>query len=134
MIYQAECGECRAEFEYVSSVADRNNVPDCKTCGGWAHKVIRSAPQACVKGKFAPYKSMVDGSIISTEKDLREHNSRNGVVLLNDGYSDEAIKAGLSVGKQPTQTKDEVAQDIQEAAKAVYNGYEPTIQTDGALE
>lgn len=33
-----------------------------------------------IHGIFEPFKSMVDGTIISTNKQLREHNERNNVV------------------------------------------------------
>ncbi len=33
-----------------------------------------------VKGNFEPFKSMVDGSLISTQRDYDNHNKRNNVV------------------------------------------------------
>ena len=33
-----------------------------------------------IHGVFEPFKSMVDGTIIATNKQLREHNKRNNVV------------------------------------------------------
>ena len=36
--------------------------------------------QQAIHGKFDPYVSPVDGSIISDNKTLREHNKRNNVV------------------------------------------------------
>ena len=35
---------------------------------------------AAIHGIFEPFKSMVDGTVISTNKQLREHNTRNNVV------------------------------------------------------
>ncbi len=37
-----------------------------------------------IHGKFEPFKSMVDGTIISTNKQLREHNKRNNVVQADE--------------------------------------------------
>jgi len=37
-----------------------------------------------IHGTFEPFKSMLDGTIISTNKQLREHNKRNNVVQADE--------------------------------------------------
>ena len=41
--------------------------------------------QALIQGKMEPFVSIVDGSVISTQKELRDHNKRNNVT--QDSFS-----------------------------------------------
>ena len=128
MIYEAECEVCGHGFDYVAAVEDRNNVPLCQMCQGKARKVIRTAPRGHVTGKFEPFVSSVDGTLISNDRQLKEHNRRNGVVNLNDGYSEEKVISG-QIGTKPQQeSKAEKAKDIIEAIKAVESGYKPKVE------
>lgn len=134
MKYDAICMSCVSTFEYYRPVAERNNVPPCPACAGVdVRKIILAAPQACVVGKFEPFKSSVDGTIISTNRELAEHNRRNGVCLLGEGYSNDDILNG-KIGQQEVkgQSKKEIAQDIYDAIKKCESGYKPVIQSEGA--
>lgn len=126
MRYEAACMSCDAGFDYLASLANYQRVPPCPLCGGQARKVITSAPLGHVKGKFEPFRSHVDGTPITCQRDLDEHNKRNNVVLLNDGYTDEEIK-NLRPKKAGVDKKD-LAEDMGAAIKAVTNGYRPTVQ------
>lgn len=127
MIYEAECGAGHP-FEYSASVQDYKVVPPCPMCGAVARKVIRTAARGVVLGKFDAFTSPVDGTLISSARDLKEHNRRNGVVNLNDGYSEEKIKSG-QIGEKPQQeSKAEKAKDVMEAIHAVKNGYKPKVE------
>lgn len=126
MIYEALCPACSCGFEYTATVANRNIVPDCPLCGTASQKVIRTATAGHVTGKFQPFRSMIDGTIIQTQRDLESHNKRHNVALLNDGYSDEQIK-NLKP-KQHRVDKQELVQDLVLATDAVTNGYRPTVQ------
>ena len=128
MIYEAECLECGNEFDYHSSAANCMNVPDCPKCWGATKKVIRTAPTGVVTGKFDSFTSPVDGSLIRNKRELAEHNRRNGVVNLNDGWSEEKIKSG-QIGEKPQQeSKAEKVADVQAAIHAVQNGYKPKVE------
>ena len=127
MIYEAECLECSHQFDYVSSAAECRNVPKCPQCWGEAKKVIRTAPTGVVTGKFDSFTSPVDGSLIRNKRELAEHNRRNGVINLNDAWSEEKIKSG-QIGEKPQQeSKDEKVKDVLEAIHAVENGYKPKV-------
>ena len=128
MLYEAQCVECDNEFEYVRSVDQRHDVPDCPRCQGLAVKTIRTGP-ATATNNFAPYRSPVDGSIISSKRDLEAHNKRNNVALLNDGYSEESIRAGDIKRKSATLDKNELAADLAQAKAMVESGYKPQVQT-----
>lgn len=125
--YDAQCCECDAQFTYVSSIARCLDVPNCGLCNGTARKVILSAPLGFVHGKFEAYKSIVDGSLISTANDLKEHNKRNGVINLNDMYSEEDIRSGNMGRKQVVDDKPDIAGDIAESIHDLNNGYKPVV-------
>jgi len=128
MIYEGECLECGHEFDYTASAAECRNVPKCPQCWGEAKKVIRTAPTGLVTGKFDAFRSPVDGTLIKSKRDLENHNRRNGVVNLNDGYSEEKIRSG-QIGEKPQQeSKAEKAADVQAAIHAVKNGYKPKVE------
>lgn len=128
--YDAQCCECDAQFIYLSSISNCLEVPNCGLCNGVARKVILSAPQGFVKGKFDAYKSIVDGTIISTASDLAEHNRRNGVMNLNDGWSEEAIRSGSIGEKKEENHKQDIAADMAESVHDLNQGYRPTVGAD----
>ena len=126
--YEAVCSNCDGGYDYIASVSKCREVPACPLCGAQGRKVITSAPQGFVKGKFDPFKSNVDGSLIRNQKDLEEHNKRNNVVQLAEGYDTKDI-ADLPMRLQHKgPDKKEVAKDVAEATHAVANGYRPIVQ------
>lgn len=130
--YQARC-ECGNSFEYVSRVATCDLVPDCDQCGKPAQKVILSAPYGVVFGRFDTFQSPVDRSVIRTARELTEHNKRNNVVSLHDGYTEERIKKGDYI-KPHAFDKKERKKDVAEAIHMVRNGYKPEIRSaDNAI-
>ena len=128
MIYEAECEGCGLAFDYSASVKDYQIVPPCPNCAAPAHKVVRTAPRGVVLGKFDAFTSMVDGTLIRNKRELSEHNRRNGVVNLNDGYSEEVVKSGKFGDKPEQESKAEKVKDIYEAYKAVESGYKPRVE------
>jgi len=129
-LYEAYCPECRGVLEYRASMDDALNTPPCPACGGRTRKGIFTAPKGFVKGKFEAFRSVVDGSIISSQRSMDEHNKRNNVVCVADGYDDAAVKAGNFGRKEAKLDKKELASDIQEAIHMVEQGYKPEIGAD----
>lgn len=126
--YEAECGVCGEIKTYIRSVAERENTPECH--GKPMKKGIFSAPKGYVLGRFDSFRSTVDGTIISTRRGLEEHNKRNGVVSLADGYSDEKIRRGEFRKKERKLDKRKLKHDIAEATMMVKNGYKPKVLKD----
>ena len=124
--YEALCS-CGAEAEYIRPVSGALDTPDCAFCGSKMEKIIRTAPTGYVRGNFEAFKSVVDGTIISGQKDLDEHNKRNNVVSLADGYSDDVVKAGSFGRKKVAETR-EVKSDLVEAYKMTREGYKPQTE------
>jgi putative FmdB family regulatory protein len=132
-IYQAECNACQAQFEYHSSIANCLDVPKCGLCQSSARKVILSAPLGFVHGKFEPFKSMIDGTTITTNRELKEHNVRNGVMNLNEIYTEREILEGKMHERKIESQAKEIVEDIRESVHALNNGYKPTIGTEDEL-
>lgn len=128
--YDAQCAGCDTQFEFVARIDNRDDVPNCPLCGATARRTILHAPQGFVKGKFDAFFSPVDGSIISTARDLEEHNKRNGVVNIQEGYSEEKVLRGDFGQKKEENNVAEVANDVQEAIHDVTHGYKPVIGAD----
>lgn len=126
--YHSECKSCGLLFEQVRKMADYKKTPACTSCGEPTVAAIVVPPQGFVKGKFDPFISPVDRTLISCQRDLDEHNKRNGVMNLHDGYDEKAL---MDVVNKPRPTvkidKKEIAADIIDAAREVEHGYKPTI-------
>ena len=123
--YQAQCTACGLITAYTASVSTRTATPLCPSCKNTTQLGIFSAPLGYVKGDFKPFVSPVDGSVINSQNKLKEHNVRNNVVSLNEGYSEEKVLKGDIAPKQEEVTsKDEVV----EALAKVKQGYKPTCE------
>lgn len=129
-VYDAFCSGCSTVEEYIRTVDNRLDTPPCGKCGGVTTLAIFKAPKGYVQGKFEPFRSTVDGTIIKNHNDMREHNKRNDVVCLADGYSDAQVKAATfrKPVEVPITTKEELAADIMAATIEVRDGYKPEVQ------
>lgn len=132
-VYEARCPGCGTTAEYLRSVAECLDTPDCPECAVRMDKVVLSAPLSYVTGRFEAFRSSVDGSIIRNQRDMLEHNKRNNVVNIADGYSDDAVRNGnFRKPKEAKLDKKELADDIGAAILKVRDGYRPEVQYDDA--
>jgi hypothetical protein len=74
-IYQTKCYKCGAETEIYRSVANREDTDAC--CGEKMSLVI-TAPM--VMSDIQPYRSMIDGSLITSRSQHRAHLKAHGCV------------------------------------------------------
>lgn len=74
-IYEVACNVCGEHQDIFRKIADYNNLPDC--CGERTHKVLTAA---YVPQEFQPYKSMIDGRMITDRGEHRRHLKANGCV------------------------------------------------------
>lgn len=125
--YDAQCSKCDNQFEFTARIEFYNDPPECPLCSGPTRRIILQAPQGFVTGKFDPFKSPVDGSVIHNTNELQEHNKRNSVVQIQEGYSEDKVLKGDFGQKKSTNNVKEVADDIQEAIHDVTHGYKPII-------
>lgn len=130
MIYTYYCDNCTLRLERICSLAMYEASPNmaCTKCGKKARRTY-TVPRIFARAKFEPFKSPVDGTIISSHAELAEHNKRNGVVNLHDGYDEKAIKAfdGRNL-TEPTEVerKQDLGTDMKEAIQKLEDGYKPT--------
>ena len=126
-VYEARCRSCSKTTDYIRPVDKRKDTPPCPACGGTMEQAILTAPDSFVSGKFEAFKSVVDGSLIRSKRDLEEHNRRNNVVSVSDGFTDEQVKRGEMAKKPEVLSKKELQQDIAESIQMVKSGYKPEI-------
>jgi len=127
-VYEALCKDCGIEAEYLRPVAECMHTPKCVMCGEAMHKVIRTAAKGFVTGKFDAFISPVDGTLITSQREMQKHNERNGVVNMAEGYSDEAIRSGACAPPPPKVDINDIKADIAEATQMVVNGYKPITE------
>lgn len=66
--YEAVCLKCGAYHEYITTVSDRNNTPDC--CGVATTKSILSAPMGVMDYQpWEAYESPASGKVITSKAD-----------------------------------------------------------------
>ena len=74
-LYSARCPKCGVAQDYYAKVRDYEDTPEC--CGGKTERVI-CAPM--VAGDIQPYRSMIDGRIINSRSEHRDHLRDHGCV------------------------------------------------------
>jgi len=129
-VYESVCDVCSIEADYLRPVAECMDTPVCISCGERMRKVIRSAPKGFINGKFEPFVSHVDGSLITTQREMAEHNKRNNVVSMADGYDDATVRRGDFVAPEKRDIND-LKSDIAEATAMVNQGYKPNTEVYG---
>ncbi len=73
--YESLCNECGAEFEYITTISDRNNTPIC--CGKNTEKRIFTAPLGQVDYQpWEAYESPASGKIITSKRERMEDMKR----------------------------------------------------------
>lgn len=128
-VYEPCCGKLR---ERVCRLAEYEADPTytCPECGRYLSQRV-TAPRMLTKTKvFEAFRSTVDGSIIASEHDLREHNKRNNVVNIHDGYDDRAVKDMVNRDHYKPldqERRSDLASDMREAVVKLEQGYKPQL-------
>lgn len=129
MIYTYYCDHCQMRLERICSLANYESSPDmaCVKCDRKARRTY-TAPRIFTR-HFEPFKSPVDGTVITNAAELAEHNKRNNVVNLHDGYDEKAIKSFTERDWNATpekERKQDLSMDMKEAIQKLEDGYKPT--------
>lgn len=74
-LYEVKCEKCGKIDDIFRKIADYDNLPLC--CG---EKVKRVISAVYVPQEFQPYKSMIDGRMITDRGEHRRHLKNNGCV------------------------------------------------------
>jgi len=72
-LYEVKCKECGATQDIFRKLADYDNLPEC--CDTIMTRVISAS---FVHAEFAPYRSQIDGSMITDRGQHRRHLKNNG--------------------------------------------------------
>lgn len=130
-LYNSACPACGAVHTYIRTVNARHQTPVCDCAGVKTELRVLRAPGTVIRN-FDAFRSTVDGTVISGDRALREHNARNGVVSLHDVYSDSELSADRILSRQneskASSVDDNLAADLYAAAQQVAAGYKPNVE------
>lgn len=135
MIYEYLCDSCDRKWDRVCRLSEYEANPDslCPTCGNLGMQVI-TAPALFTGTKvFEAFVSPVDGTVISNKRELQEHNKRNGVVNLHDGYDEKGVQSLVNKDYQAEFDKGndkDVRKDAEKAVAKLNDGYKPHVEKD----
>lgn len=103
-IYATKCDTCGARQDVFRTIAEYRNMPEC--CGQMVSKVI-TAPM--VMADCAPFKSIVDGSVINSNAGRRDHMKRHNLIELgNEPIVKQEYRGDHNVRKELTQAVQQV--------------------------
>jgi putative FmdB family regulatory protein len=79
-LYDIKCLDCGNTAEIFLKLAEYQNLPVCE-CGAMFTRVISPVN---VMADIKPYKSMVDGSMITSRSQHRQHLKRHGCIEIGN--------------------------------------------------
>lgn len=131
--YSSCCGKPR---ERICSLAAYEADPRyfCPDCGQQLTRVI-TAPR-CLNhtSQFEPFISPVDRTLITSRRELAEHNKRNNVVNLHDGYDEAGVRNMTKTDHRApmeAERRADLADDMRKAVQKLEQGYTPTPASEG---
>ena len=91
-IYTYRCPVCDRREEVVQSIASYCERPDVPSCPGASNTMPHGPMEryltptlfTCDATNFPAFKSTIDGEVISSRSQQKEHMSKHGVVLFDD--------------------------------------------------
>lgn len=128
-IYPYKCLECGRTEEVIQSIASYSEAPKRPTCcfGAGMLRVI-TAPMTSVDLQ-SPYVSPIDGSVITSRAQQKEHMLKHGVVHFNEIAPDFERNRKA---RQAAMTAD-LKQDLVESMHRVEQGHKPQIIPEAEL-
>lgn len=78
-IYQIRCDHCNAEQDIYRAVAQYDDLPDC--CGA---KMQRKVTAPYVMTDIQPYRSMIDGTMITSRSQHSQHLRDHGCIEIGN--------------------------------------------------
>lgn len=135
-LYEGCCGDSATERRCRLAEYEADPTFACPRCGRQLKQRITAPRYLNKTGEFKAFKSPVDGTIITSETGLREHNRRNNVVNVHDGYDEKAylgmVNRDLHAAGEAERRKDARA-DAVKAVEMVEQGYVPEVAPDEDL-
>lgn len=138
MKYPYACPRCGTQIERICRLAEYEAEPYVRCKCGTMMKQIICAPRTLNNTKeFQAFKSPVDGTIVNSQRELAEHNKRNGVINVHEGYSEKELfgmtKRDFQKPLDEERRKDLVP-DILQSVEMLKNGFVPTKAPEGDIE
>lgn len=132
MIYGYRCDDCDVEWERVCSLAEYEETPEyyCPRCHGETRQRLYRVAGILHASEFQAFRSPVDGTVIQSRRDLAEHNKRNNVMNLHDGYDEKAVQTMTHKDYQAPLDKErgkDLKTDIEKAIAQCTDGYKPQV-------
>ena len=122
-IYPYKCNECGREQEVVQSIASYTKAPSRPLCCDVQMSRVFTVPMVAPDTLWnKQFVSHVDGSVIASKSQLREHNARNGVVNYDDSMKSEIQQKRVEHARQAVADR---KADIFEAVQRVEAGHVP---------
>lgn len=136
MIYPYYCADCEVRFDRVCSLKEYELEPIyfCANCGRAATRVLCAPRTLLHTSPFEPFISPVDRTLISSRRELAEHNKRNNVVNTHDGYDEKAIMAMTKQDFQKPldqERKVDLGDDLRKSVQKLEEGYVPRPAPEG---
>lgn len=134
MIYGYRCEVCNHDWERVCSLAAYEKNPGflCPMCVMPTHQILY-AVRPLLSKPFEAFISTVDGSLISSRRDMQEHNKRNNVVNLHDGYDEAGVQKMTQKNYQEPLDKErgkDLHKDVEKAIAQCADGYKPVVASE----
>lgn len=125
-----EYEKCCGRRTYVRRVrAEFGMYAECPQCGQRLRAKRVQQAKLTRSPSFEAFRSPVDGSIITNRRELAEHNRRNDVVNVHDGYDSAAVDAMITKDYQKpldNERRQDLHQDMVESIQKLDQGYTPT--------
>lgn len=120
-LYPYRCKKCDSEELVVQTIKSYSESPSVPICCETMMQRVITAPMLAVD--IAPYRSMIDGSIVNSRSEEREHMRKHGVV-----HTDEIMPDVERNRKRMLESfKEGVKDDIADAILRVEQGQKPNI-------
>jgi hypothetical protein len=106
-IYAAHCNQCGKDEDFYRTVANYQDIPFC--CGVQMERRI-CAPQ--VIKDIDPYVSMIDGTVINSRSQHRDHLRANGCIEVGNEKMDAKTESWIEKKEQKEALRQEIAARI----------------------
>ena len=106
-IYAAHCNQCGKDEDFYRTVANYQDIPFC--CGIQMERRI-CAPQ--VIKDIDPYVSMIDGTVINSRSQHRDHLRANGCIEVGNEKMDSKTESWIEKKEQKEALRQEIAARI----------------------
>lgn len=106
-IYAVHCNQCGKDEDIYRTIANYNDLPEC--CGQRMDRII-CAPQ--VIKDIDPYISQIDGSVITSRSQHRDHLKAHGCVEVGNEKMEPRKESWIEKKEQKEALRQEIAARI----------------------